>query len=111
MEDYGTIPKIELVLEGGRERSDSVKKALHYIYSHKKSDIILIHDGARPFITSDLIKLIGQTARKNGAALPVMKISETVRQKIKDDPKKPSFIKTIWGEGYLFIGEHLKDEI
>jgi len=34
-----------------------------------------------------------------------------IRQKLKDDPKKPVFIKTIWGEGYLFIGEHLEDEI
>ena len=34
-----------------------------------------------------------------------------VRQKLKDDPKKPSFIKTIWGEGYLFIGDHLEDEV
>lgn len=31
-----------------------------------------------------------------------------LRQKLKDDPKKPVFIKTIWGAGYVFIG---KDEI
>ena len=27
-----------------------------------------------------------------------------LRQKLGDDPKKPRFIKTIWGTGYLFIG-------
>jgi len=27
-----------------------------------------------------------------------------LRQKLKDDPKKPRFIKTIWGTGYMFIG-------
>ena len=27
-----------------------------------------------------------------------------VRQKLKDDPKAPVFIKTVWGTGYVFIG-------
>jgi DNA-binding response OmpR family regulator len=27
-----------------------------------------------------------------------------LRQKLKDDPKAPRFIKTIWGTGYMFIG-------
>ena len=27
-----------------------------------------------------------------------------LRQKLKDDPKSPEFIKTIWGTGYVFIG-------
>lgn len=27
-----------------------------------------------------------------------------LRQKLKDDPKAPHFIKTIWGTGYMFIG-------
>ncbi|MDM8523206.1 response regulator transcription factor [Desulfococcaceae bacterium HSG8] len=26
-----------------------------------------------------------------------------LRQKLKDDPKKPEFIKTVWGAGYVFI--------
>lgn len=28
-----------------------------------------------------------------------------LRQKLGDDPKKPSYIKTIWGKGYKYIGE------
>ena len=28
-----------------------------------------------------------------------------VRQKLGDDPKSPTFIKTVWGTGYVFIGE------
>lgn len=27
-----------------------------------------------------------------------------LRQKLNDDPQKPSFIKTVWGAGYVFIG-------
>jgi DNA-binding response OmpR family regulator len=28
-----------------------------------------------------------------------------LRQKLKDNPKDPAYIKTIWGTGYMFIGE------
>ena len=28
-----------------------------------------------------------------------------LRQKLNDDPKSPTFIKTVWGTGYVFIGE------
>jgi DNA-binding response OmpR family regulator len=28
-----------------------------------------------------------------------------LRQKLNDDPKNPAFIKTVWGTGYVFIGE------
>ena len=28
-----------------------------------------------------------------------------LRQKLDDDPKTPTFIKTVWGTGYVFIGE------
>jgi DNA-binding response OmpR family regulator len=33
-----------------------------------------------------------------------------LRQKLKDDPKHPTFFKTIWGTGYLFIGDPSKTE-
>ena len=32
-----------------------------------------------------------------------------VRQKLNDDPKSPTFIKTVWGTGYVFIGEPSRD--
>ena len=28
-----------------------------------------------------------------------------LRQKLNDNPQKPIFIKTVWGTGYVFIGE------
>lgn len=28
-----------------------------------------------------------------------------LRQKLGDDPKNPQYIKTVWGSGYMFIGE------
>ena len=28
-----------------------------------------------------------------------------LRQKLRDDPKHPQYIKTVWGTGYMFIGD------
>jgi two-component system phosphate regulon response regulator OmpR len=33
-----------------------------------------------------------------------------LRQKLGDTPKNPKFIKTIWGEGYMFIAPVQKSE-
>jgi DNA-binding response OmpR family regulator len=34
-----------------------------------------------------------------------------IRQKLGDDPKAPTFIKTVWGTGYMFIGESDTDAL
>jgi DNA-binding response OmpR family regulator len=33
-----------------------------------------------------------------------------LRHKLQDDPKNPSFIKTVWGTGYIFIEDEDRDE-
>jgi DNA-binding response OmpR family regulator len=33
-----------------------------------------------------------------------------LRQKLGDDPKSPMYIKTVWGTGYIFIGEAAPDD-
>ena len=34
-----------------------------------------------------------------------------LRQKLGDDPKDPAFIKTVWGTGYVFVAEDLRNDI
>jgi len=34
-----------------------------------------------------------------------------LRHKLQDDPKNPSFIKTVWGTGYIFIEDEDRDEL
>jgi DNA-binding response OmpR family regulator len=34
-----------------------------------------------------------------------------LRQKLKDNPKIPTFIRTVWGTGYVFIGDENADEV
>ncbi|MDZ5038469.1 2-C-methyl-D-erythritol 4-phosphate cytidylyltransferase, partial [Clostridium perfringens] len=45
--------KVDMIVEGGKERQDSVFNALMEI---NDSEIILIHDGARPFTSEKIIK-------------------------------------------------------
>jgi two-component system phosphate regulon response regulator OmpR len=33
-----------------------------------------------------------------------------LRQKLYDNPKNPDYLKTVWGTGYMFIGEEIDDE-
>jgi DNA-binding response OmpR family regulator len=33
-----------------------------------------------------------------------------LRQKLGDDPKSPTYIKTVWGTGYVFVGEGSGDD-
>jgi DNA-binding response OmpR family regulator len=32
-----------------------------------------------------------------------------LRQKLNDDPKNPTFFKTVWGTGYMFIGDEIQE--
>ena len=32
-----------------------------------------------------------------------------LRQKLKEDPKNPKYIKTVWGTGYIFIGDEIDE--
>ncbi|MBS4535019.1 2-C-methyl-D-erythritol 4-phosphate cytidylyltransferase [Clostridium sp. D2Q-14] len=45
--------KVKTVVSGGKERKDSVYNGLKKV--SKDTDIILIHDGARPFVSDEII--------------------------------------------------------
>lgn len=71
--------KVDIIVEGGKERQDSVYNALKSI---KKTDIVLIHDGARPFVTDRIIEEGIEYAKHYGAAAPGVIPKDTI--KIKD---------------------------
>ena len=59
---------------GGRLRQDSVLQGLKLLPS---DELVLIHDGARPFVSQNLIKTIIKQTREHGAAAPGLKITDT----------------------------------
>ncbi|MBQ2713232.1 MAG: 2-C-methyl-D-erythritol 2,4-cyclodiphosphate synthase [Clostridia bacterium] len=44
-----------------------------------QADIVLIHDGARPFVSTGLIARVYEATAANGAAIPVLPVTDTVR--------------------------------
>ncbi|MCL2596282.1 MAG: 2-C-methyl-D-erythritol 4-phosphate cytidylyltransferase [Paludibacter sp.] len=63
------------VVEGGKERFFSVKNGLQYV----DTELIAIHDGVRPFVSAQTIENCFASAEQFGAAIPVMKIEESIR--------------------------------
>ena len=58
--DINTIPF--LIIPGGKTRKESVSKALNALRSFESNiEYVAIHDGARPFITPELIIIFPQT--------------------------------------------------
>lgn len=70
--------KVRDIIPGGRERQDSVWKGLEAI--DPEGDLVLIHDGARPFVTGDLIRRVVDAARSFGAAGAAVPVKDTVKR-------------------------------
>ncbi len=50
------LPKVQAPIEGGAERQDSVRNALNWLKGRiDEKTIVLVHDGARPLITEDIV--------------------------------------------------------
>ena len=68
------------VVAGGETRWHSVKNALDSIDDPAGVDVIAVHDGVRPLATADLIGRVMEAARRDGAAIPVVMLNDSVRQ-------------------------------
>lgn len=63
---------------GGATRQASVRAGLQALAT-RKPDIVLIHDAARPFASEVLISRAIETAARTGAAVPGLRVSDTVK--------------------------------
>ena len=68
------------VVAGGETRWHSVKNALDSIGDISGVDIIAVHDGVRPLVTAEVISRTVEAARRDGAAIPVVMLNDSVRQ-------------------------------
>lgn len=76
---YG-FTKIKRVIAGGKERYDSVYQGL---LACEDSEYVLIHDGARPFITQEILERGMEGVKETGACVIGMPSKDTV--KISDE--------------------------
>lgn len=74
------IKKIRSVLLGGRLRQDSVSNGLKAIAA--KTDLVMIHDGARPFVDRELLFRVICSAARYGAAIAAVPVKATIKEAV-----------------------------
>jgi 2-C-methyl-D-erythritol 4-phosphate cytidylyltransferase len=72
------LKKVLQVLPGGEERQESVWRGLTAIRG--RADWVIIHDGARPFVSPDLIERTLSEARRSNAAVAALPAHETLKE-------------------------------
>ena len=81
VERYG-LSKVTRIVAGGKERYDSVYEGL----CATDAEYVLIHDGARPVLTSDMIERMIQGVENTGACIAAMPVKDTI--KLSDEHKQ-----------------------
>ena len=100
------IPKEVVLVEGGKRRQDSVHNALLRVLQEKPvPELVLVHDGARPFCRAEIIDRVLDAALEHGAAIPVIPLVDTIRRVTKEktevvDRSKLFAVQT--PQGFLF---------
>jgi 2-C-methyl-D-erythritol 4-phosphate cytidylyltransferase len=84
---------------GGATRRASVFNALSLLADYAP-DFVLIHDGARPWVSPSLINRIIAGAKKYRAVIPLLPLTET--------PKETDIPLDSSGTGPVFIQRHIK---
>ncbi len=74
--------KVTEVCLGGQRRQDSVAAGLATL---KDCDWVIIHDGARPLVTVELIERGLEAARETGAAIAAVPVTDTIKVSGEND--------------------------
>mgnify|MGYP000459912172 CR=1 FL=1 len=77
VERYG-FQKVHAVVAGGAERYHSVYRGLQAI-SDVEQRIVFIHDGARPFVTGEILERCLTDATEYGACVAGMPVKDTIK--------------------------------
>jgi 2-C-methyl-D-erythritol 4-phosphate cytidylyltransferase len=84
--DHIVVPhgfaKVTKIVSGGEHRQDSVRHALAEVGTG--TEIVLVHDAVRPFLTEDMIGQVVDQARIHGAAIVALPMRDTVKQVTKE---------------------------
>ncbi|MDF2877756.1 MAG: 2-C-methyl-D-erythritol 4-phosphate cytidylyltransferase [Clostridia bacterium] len=90
--DYYHFNKVKKVVEGGKERQDSVYNGL--LQTDQTASYVIIHDGARPFITQETIYNCLQKAKETGASIVAVPVKDTIKvcdaesHKVEETPNR-----------------------
>jgi 2-C-methyl-D-erythritol 4-phosphate cytidylyltransferase/2-C-methyl-D-erythritol 2,4-cyclodiphosphate synthase len=69
--------KVTAVVAGGATRAESVRRALASVA--ETSEVVAVHDAARPMTPSAVVRLVLATARSTGAAIAAAPVTDTLK--------------------------------
>lgn len=72
------LNKVKKIIVGGKERIHSVRAGLQEV--DPESELIAIHDGARPLVTQEIIRDAVTRAALTGAAAPAIPLTDTIKR-------------------------------
>ncbi|GBE26677.1 2-C-methyl-D-erythritol 4-phosphate cytidylyltransferase [bacterium BMS3Bbin03] len=72
------IHKVKKIVAGGRERQDSVRAAFNAI--DNTPDLVMIHDGIRPFVTAEILINAVQKTAELGATVAGIPVAATIKR-------------------------------
>ena len=71
-----SFDKVTRVVVGGADRSRSVQNGLNEL---GETDYVAIHDGARPFVSAEVLEETIRAAERSGAAAPAIPVTDTIK--------------------------------
>ncbi|GAB7025799.1 2-C-methyl-D-erythritol 4-phosphate cytidylyltransferase [Geotalea toluenoxydans] len=78
VEKYG-FTKVRDVIAGGSERQYSVLNGIRALSGYREDDVVIIHDGVRPFIPTKILKHSIEVASQYDGALVAVPAKDTVK--------------------------------
>lgn len=80
------------VVAGGERRQDSVRAGFAEV--SPGTDVVIVHDAARPFVTAGVIDRVIAAAAEVGAAIPGVPVADTVKRGVSTDGVR-TVLKTV----------------
>ena len=71
------LSKVMKIVAGGKERQDSIYRGIEELPD--SCQLVVVHDGARPLITPDIISQSIETAQRAGAAIVAVPVKDTIK--------------------------------
>ena len=77
-DEFADIKVISRIVSGGKKRQDSVFAGLKAL--DEDVDIVVVHDGVRPFLNRRMIRESVDIAAEHGAAITAIPVSDTIKR-------------------------------
>ncbi|RTX90351.1 2-C-methyl-D-erythritol 4-phosphate cytidylyltransferase [Mammaliicoccus fleurettii] len=85
--------KVAGVIPGGKERQHSINEVLKVLID---TEVVMVHDGARPFITQEKVKQLYQETLKNNAVILAVQAKDTIKKVIDGVVEETYDRSTLW---------------